>query len=94
MAVCPNCNGKKMVYGPPDVWELDAEWKKCPSCLGTGAVSGYWRKCDSCRGWGEVGSWVNPEHCTECNGRGVVPSRATGESGKKRRARSIRIDFD
>ena len=93
MAVCPNCNGKGKIYGPPDAMKISAHWKTCPSCLGKGEVSGHWRKCDGCNGWGEVGYLINPDPCSECNGRGIVPSRASGESDKSRRKRSIRIDF-
>jgi len=94
MAVCPNCNGERKIYGPPGALKINADWKRCPSCRGTGEVRGYWRKCGNCGGWGEVGYLINPDPCPECNGRGIVPSRASEESGKKRRGRSIRIDFD
>ena len=95
MAVCPNCNGSKEIYGPPEALKINAFWKKCPSCHGSGEVSGYWRRCDRCGGWGEVGYvLLNPDPCPECIGRGIVPSRGSGESGKKRGGRSIHIHLD
>ena len=97
MAVCPNCNERKKIYGSPDALLIPPRWKGCPSCDETGHVSGAnWRKCGSCGGWGEILKLTSlgPEPCTECNGRGIVPSKASEESGKKRRGRSIRIDFD
>ncbi len=95
MAVCPNCNGRGKIYGPAGALKMNAVWKNCPSCQGKGEVSGYWRKCDRCSGWGEVGYvFLNPDPCPDCNGRGIVPSRASGESDKGRRGRSIRIDID
>jgi DnaJ-class molecular chaperone len=95
MAVCPNCNERGKIYGPPGTLKMNAHWKECPSCHGTGEVQGYWRKCNRCKGWGEVGYvFISPDPCPECNGRGIVPDRAPDESDKKQRGRSIRIDFD
>lgn len=94
MAVCPNCNGRGEIYGPPGVMKISADWKTCPSCHGTGEVSGYWRKCDKCSGWGEIGRLINPDPCPICNGRGIVRSRASRETGRGRRGRSIHIHFD
>ena len=92
MAVCPNCNGRGNIEGPPGVEILRYE-KKCPSCHGTGEVSGPWRICDECEGWGTVGE-IFSTRCDNCNGRGIVPSRASGESGRRRRGRDIHIHFD
>ena len=97
MAVCPNCNETKKIYGSPDALLIPPRWKECPSCNRTGHVSSAgWRKCDNCGGWGEIVKLTSlgPDPCPECVGRGIVPSRAPGESDKERKGRSIRIDID
>jgi len=91
MAVCPNCNGRGKIYGPPYEWEIDRYWKKCPSCNVTGQVQGSWRKCDDCGGWGEVAPGIDPVRCPVCNGVGILPSGGTRAPRKKRAGRSIHI---
>ena len=91
MAVCPNCNERGKIFGPP--WGgILQHWKTCPSCGGTGKVTGYWRKCKICEGWGDDGEII-PSLCQTCNGRGIVRSRSE-RPDKPRRGRSVHIHFD
>lgn len=95
MAVCPNCNGQKKIYGPQGVLKMNAGWKECPSCGLKGEVSGRWRKCEKCTGWGQVGYvFISPDPCPECNARGIVPDEPPEEPATRRRGHSIRIELD
>jgi hypothetical protein len=46
-----------------------------------------------CKRWGNNGEII-PTRYDKCNGRGIVPSRASGEAARGRRGWSVHIHFD